>query len=436
MKKIFVLDTNVLLHDYECLYKFQDNDVVIPIMCLEELDSFKTGNNQINYNCREFTRLLDRMVKDQNLEKGVKISKESGKLFIRNIKNFSQNVKNSFHEPIVDHKILSLVEEMKIENSKKEVILVSKDINLRLKAKSLGLKSEDYFNDMIDNIEELLKRSIQTIETKDEKIIDDLYKNNEVVAKDYGIFKDTEIKENQNFIIKSDNKSILCIYKKEKLKRIEKINTSGIKPKNSEQTFALNALTDPDIRVVALTGTPGCGKTLLSLAASIEQQKSYDKIYISKSIVPMASQDVGFLKGTLDEKMEPQIQAFFDNLSVIKYSSGKNIGEKKTIEGEDKIEVSPLAYIRGRSLPNVYFIVDECQNLTKHEIKTIVTRIGEGSKIILCGDVGQIDSPFLDIKSNGLSQLVEKLSGQEFFSHINLVKSERSLVAEITSKLL
>jgi PhoH-like ATPase len=438
-KKIFVLDTNVLLHDHQCIYNFQENDVVIPIVVLEELDKLKKGNDQINFNAREFTRELDKLSGDHLFNGGVPLGKGLGNLSIETGKPFSKAIIESFPENTPDHRILAIAEHVSKKNPSISVLLISKDINLRMKAKSIGLMAQDYENDKVRNIDDLYK-NILTLDNIDSQVISKLYEHPDGVPADEFNMKKKPLGHHY-FILKSDKASALAHYDpiKNTMLRVEKQRTYGIEPRNAEQAFSFDALLRPEIQLVALTGKAGTGKTLLALAAALQQHKLYNQILLARPIVPLANRDMGFLPGDVKEKIEPYMQPLFDNLSVIKNKFKPMSDEYMRIEDmvkNEKIVITPIAYIRGRSLSNVFFIIDEAQNLTPHEVKTIITRAGEGTKMIFTGDIQQIDSPYLDTQSNGLSYLADKMKGQDLFAHVNLVKGERSYLAELASNLL
>ncbi|MBW6500328.1 MAG: PhoH family protein [Bacteroidales bacterium] len=438
-KKLFIIDTNVLLHDYKCIYNFEENDVIIPIVALEELDKFKRGNDLINFHAREFTRELDRLSGDMLLTANIPLGENLGNLHIETGKDFSVKVSQSFPERTADHRILAIADYVFSTNKDKVVVLITKDINLRMKAKSLGITAQDYQNDKVTNIDDLYK-GIRVIEGVDHDLINKLYEMPEgVSAMDFSL--DAGMTGHQFFIMKNNNASALAHYNpvNKKLTRVIKQTTYGIDPRNAEQTFALEALMNPDIQLVSLTGKAGTGKTLLALASALHQQKRYKQIFLARPIVPLANRDLGFLPGDIKEKMDPYMQPLYDNLTVIKHKFSTQSPEFLRINDmmkEEKLVITPLAYIRGRSLSSIFFIVDEAQNLTPHEIKTIITRAGEGTKMIFTGDIEQIDSPYLDTASNGLSYLSDKMKDQEIFAHVNLVKGERSFLAELASKLL
>jgi PhoH-like ATPase len=438
-KKLFIIDTNVLLHDYKCIYNFEENDVIIPIVVLEELDKFKRGNDLINFHAREFTRELDKLSGDFLLTANIPLGDNLGNLHIETGKDFSEKVNESFPERTADHRILAIAEYVRSSNKDKTVVLITKDINLRMKAKSLGIIAQDYENDKVADIDDLYK-GISVMEGVDQSLISKLYELPEGVnAEEFKLDKD--MKGHQFFIMKNNGSSALAHYNpvNKMFNRVIKQTTYGIDPRNAEQTFAIEALSNPDVQLVSLTGKAGTGKTLLALAAALQQHKRYKQIFLARPIVPLANRDLGFLPGDVKEKMDPYMQPLYDNLTVIKHKFSHQSPEFLRINDmmkEDKLVITPLAYIRGRSLSSIFFIVDEAQNLTPHEIKTIITRAGEGTKMVFTGDIEQIDSPYLDTASNGLSYLSDKMKNQDIFAHVNLVKGERSFLAELASKLL
>ncbi len=436
--KIFILDTNVILHDHTCIYQFQDNDVILPITVLEELDKFKRGNDLINFQAREFTRLLDEIVGDELFNGGKSLGIGKGKLRIETGKPFSEILKTSFREDIPDHRILSIAEYAVKAYPKRKVVLISKDINLRMKAKSLGIQAEDYKTDQVTD-ENILDKTVTTFEGFDDRLIEVLYNQGSFALED--LKRDYVPESNECFIFKGNSSSALARFdtKSNRIYRVEKKSAYGIKPRNAEQTFSLNMLMDQEINLMALTGKAGTGKTLLALAAAIEQHRSYEQILLARPIVALSNRDLGYLPGDASEKISPYMQPLFDNLAVIKHSFNPRSNEYMLIEDlvkEEKLNITPLAYIRGRSLSNAFFIIDEAQNLTPHEVKTIITRAGEGTKMVFTGDLQQIDSPYLDMKSNGLAFMTDRMRNQEIFAHINLVKGERSFLAELASNLL
>lgn len=436
--KIFILDTNVILHDHTCIYQFQDNDVILPITVLEELDKFKRGNELINFQAREFTRLLDEIVGDELFNGGKPLGTDKGKLRIETGKPFSEELKTSFKEDIPDHRILAIADYTVKAYPERKTVLISKDINLRMKAKSLGIQAEDYKTDQVTDVD-VLDKTVTTFENFDDELIEGLYNNGSFSVEDLKI--DLKPEANECFIFKGNKSSALARYdaKSDRIYRVEKRSAYGIKPRNAEQTFSLNMLMDPEISLIGLTGKAGTGKTLLALAAAIEQHRLYDQILLARPIVALSNRDIGYLPGDASEKISPYMQPLFDNLAVIKHTFNPRSNEYQLIEEmikEDRLVITPLAYIRGRSLSNAFFIIDEAQNLTPHEVKTIITRAGEGTKMVFTGDLQQIDSPYLDMKSNGLAFMTDRMRNQDLFAHINLVKGERSFLAELASNLL
>ncbi len=437
--KIFVLDTNVLLHDYKCIYNFQDNDIVIPIVALEELDKFKKGNDALNFNARECTRELDELIGKKDPTQGITIGEGKGKLYMALGQKYPDLMKVSFPEPTPDHRILAIADSIRSKFPDRKVVVVSKDINLRVKAKALGIAAEDYTTDKVQNMEKIYK-GIDVMENVDPELINRIYQDKSGVDVDAFNF-DREIFAHEYLILKAGTKSALTHYDPvaHRIGLVEKRKVFGIEPRNSEQALALDALMRPEINLMSLTGKAGTGKTLLALAAALQQTGLYEQIFVARPIVPLSNQDLGFLPGTIKEKIGPYMLPLFDNLGVIKHQFNANSKEIHKIDEmlkDERLLITPLAYIRGRSLSNAFFIIDEAQNLTPHEVKTIVTRAGENVKIVFTGDIQQIDSPYLDTTSNGLSYLTDKMKGQNLFAHMNLVKGERSALAELASDLL
>lgn len=438
-KKNFVLDTNVILHDFRCLDNFEENDIYIPIVVLEELDKFKKGNDQINFNAREFLRQLDSITDDDLFTKGTHLGNGMGRLFVDTGIKAQDRVLQIFPERIPDHRILSTVLEISERDKKNKTILVTKDINLRMKARSIGLLAEDYINDKVADIF-TFERQHKTFSNMDSALIDRLYSSPDGI--DFDEFNlELPIQANECFVMKNGRKSVLARYNPftNKIRKIDKQSAYGIQPRNAEQTFALEVLLDPDVKLVTLTGKAGTGKTLLALASALKQSESFDQILLARPIVALGNKELGFLPGDEKQKIAPYMQPLFDNLLVIKNHISYGGVESRNIEDmqkNKKLEIEALAYIRGRSLSEMICIVDEAQNLTPHEIKTIITRAGEGTKMVFAGDLQQIDSPYLDAQSNGLAYVIDKMSGQDLFAHVNLVKGERSRLSEVASTLL
>lgn len=437
-KKIFVLDTNVVLHDSSCIYQFKEHDVVIPVTVLEELDAFKKGNESINFHAREFARNVDAMSGDHIFNGGIKIGAGLGKITVRLDEEFHKDIHAAFSSGKPDHHILNTAYCLAKEQSHREVILVSKDVNLRMKAKAVGLPAQDYKNDQVKNLTELYTGH-RTVENVDEDVIGQLHSNPHAVHPED--LPTNHFVPNEFMVLRNGKQSALAVYDAEHqtISKIEKNVAYGIAPKNAEQIFALNALMNPDIQLVTISGKAGTGKTLLALAAALEKRKMYRQIFMARPIVPLSNKDIGYLPGDIASKLNPYMTPLFDNLGVIKNQYAENDPNFTRITQmmqEEKLVIEPLSYIRGRSLVKIYFIVDEAQNLTPHEVKTIITRAGEGTKVVLTGDIYQIDHPYLDSQSNGLSYLIEKMQGQKLYAHINLEKGERSKLAELASNLL
>jgi PhoH-like ATPase len=432
-KKIYVIDTNVLLYDSSSIYSFEDNYVVIPIVVLEELDKFKKGNDLINYHARETMRELLAIIGENSIgEDWISFGDSGGVLNIsmhQELKDKSK-VHAAFPEEKADHMILSAVEYFS-SRCEEKVVLVTKDINLIVKAKSVGLNAEDYKTSQIKNTS-VLSDTVTIIEPFDHELISKLYTDGTIKFETYNHI-------NSICILKSGSSSALVRNVGGSLVKVDKVKAFGIEPRNAEQTFAMDMLVNPGIGVSAITGKAGTGKTLLALAAALYLHQSFDKIYIARPIVALSNRDIGYLPGDVDEKIAPYMQPLYDNIAVIKNGlklKGKDITVLDDMLKNGKIEVLPLTYIRGRSLSNAFIIVDEAQNTSPLEIKTIITRAGEGTRMAFTGDVMQIDSPYLDSTSNGLSYIIDRMRGSDMFAHMNLVKSERSRLAEFAADVL
>ncbi|MDR2680841.1 MAG: PhoH family protein [Tannerella sp.] len=443
MKKNFVLDTNVMLHDFSCLSNFQENDIYIPITALVELDRFKKGSEQINYNAREFVRELDALTSDDFHLKGAPLGKDKGTLYIKTGTKYHAKVAASFPERIPDHLILSCAMTVSEERPQMKTILVTKDINMRMKARALGITVEDYSTDKVRDVN-VFEKEQETYTGIDGALIDNIHTNSEGVPIDDFNAKYPRITllANDCCVLESERNSVLVRYNPftGTVKKIEKgVPNYGIRARNTEQKFALEILNDPDIKLVGITGKAGTGKTLLALASALKQAGRYKQILLARPIVAMANKDIGFLPGNEKEKVAPYMQPLFDNLNVIKAQFAPNSQEVRSVDEmlkSNRLVIEALAFIRGRSLAETFCIVDEAQNLTPHEIKTIITRTGEGTKMVFTGDIQQIDSPYLDMHSNGLAYTVDRMKGQKLFAHVNLVKGERSELAELAADLL
>ena len=438
-KKNFVLDTNVILHDYECLEKFEENDIYIPITVLEELDKFKKGSEQINHNARAFARFLDSLESESFFTEGAPLGEGRGRLYIKIDGLEHPVVRKAFSERIADHRILSCALTLNTEQKDEPTILVTKDVNLRVKARALGMQAEDYINDKVPT-RSLFDAAHEEYTDIPAELIDTIYSRSEGIAVEELDFY-SKLQPNPCFILKSDRNSVMVRYNpfSGRVTKVDKVTRSGITPRNAEQAFAFDVITDPNVKLVGLTGKAGTGKTLLALAAALSMRESYQQILLARPIVALANKDLGYLPGDEKQKITPYMQPLFDNLNFIKNQLRAGSAEVRAIEEmqhDNRLIIEALAYIRGRSLSDSLLIVDEAQNLTPHEVKTIITRAGENTKVVLTGDVEQIDSPYLDAESNGLAYMIDKMTGQQLFAHVNLIRGERSELSEIASNLL
>ena len=442
--KIFVLDTNVILHDHKAIRKFRDNNLVIPVAVIEEVDKFKKGTDTLSYNARGFMRDLDRITNGRDFGSGgLPIGKDLGWIKIEPNHPFSGEYAEFFTDDIPDHRILSTAMWVRDNNPGTFVALVSKDINLRMKAKAVGMAVQDYLTDKVedDRIEEA-QREVQTLSAGGD-VMQELCYGPETAVEWNRLLK-VKPRPNQMFKLRweGDRDEMVCARydaPRDRVVLVKAHEAYGIRPRNDEQKLALDALLNPKVELVSLTGGAGTGKTLLALAAALEQEQDYEQIFLSRPTVILGNQDIGFLPGDQKQKMTPFLQPLMDNLNVIKHQFRPTSREAQRIDSmltQEKLIIEPLAYIRGRSLGKCYFIIDEAQNLTPHEMKTIITRAGEGTKMVFTGDIFQIDQPYLDQWSNGLTHLGEKMAGQEVFQHVFLRKGERSTLSELAAKLL
>ena len=437
--KIFVLDTNIILHDYRAIRKFQDNDVFIPVAVIEELDKFKKGNDALSFNARGFMRDLDKLTEGKLFGKyGIPIGKNCGCIKIEPNHPFPPELADLFRDDTQDHRILATAIWVRDNYPDRFVALVTKDINLRIKAKASGMEAQDYLTDRVDeNRVENTRKEVQYLDKVPDEVIQTLnYGQDNSIG--WESVTGREPAANALFVL---NGELAARYDADRkvISLVRSRQAYGIRPRNLEQKMALDACLNPKIPLVSLTGGAGTGKTLIALAAALEQERDFDQIILSRPAVTLGNQDIGFLPGDQKSKMSPFLQPLMDNLNVIKAQfrpSSKEALHLEAMVKEDKLLITPLAYIRGRSLGKVFFIIDEAQNLTPHEIKTIVTRAGEGTKIVFTGDIFQIDQPYLDQWSNGLTHLGEKMAGEKLFEHVFLRKGERSELSELASKLL
>ncbi|MBP7796551.1 MAG: PhoH family protein [Elusimicrobiales bacterium] len=433
MKKVYILDTNVLIHDPLAFLKFEDNTVVIPIAVIEELDTFKSHADEKGKNVRIVSRKLDELRANGRLDKGVK-TKDNGIIRIEMEHEF--DLPPGFSKSLMDDRILNIA--YYYNKKTKNSIMVSKDINLRLKAEALGLKAEDYETGKV-NIDELYSGT-DMLEV-DDSVIEEFYAKKQIK----NILKSSF--PNEFVILKSNSDS-----KKAALGRVPYNDTSviknlapeqspwGIKPLNKEQRFAMELLLDDNIKLVTLLGTAGTGKTLLSLSCALHKTidaNIYRRVVVCRSVVPVGK-DIGFLPGSMDEKLQSWSGAIYDNLEFImdRKHPEEGISKFDYLLQQNKLEIASVTHIRGRTLPKQYMIVDDAQNLTPHEIKTILSRAGEGTKVVVTGDPYQIDNPYLDIASNGLTYIVDRFKGQSIYGHITFTKTERSELAKLVSELL
>ena len=442
--KIFVLDTNVILHDHRAIRKFQDNDLVIPVAVIEELDKFKKGTDALAYNARGFLREMDRLTEGRLFgPRGVPVGKGMGMIKIEPNHPFPKDLQDLFVDDIQDHRILATAIWVRDTNPDRFVALVTKDINLRMKSKAAGMIVQDYLSDKLDDDRiEHTQREVQELRIADD-VAQELQYGPET-AVPWEDVTDRQPQPNTLFKLRrqDDNSDVITArfdHHQGRIILVKSRSAYGIRPRNDEQKFAMDACLNPNIPLVSLTGGAGTGKTLIALASALEQERDYDQIILSRPTVILGNQDIGYLPGDQKTKMSPYLQPLMDNLNVIRGQFRPGSKEALKLEAmvtSEKLMITPLAYIRGRSLGKCFFIIDEAQNLTPHEIKTIITRAGEGTKMVFTGDIFQIDQPYLDQWSNGLTHLGEKMAGQKLFEHIFLRKGERSELSDLAAKLL
>ncbi|WP_428331008.1 PhoH family protein [Mucilaginibacter sp.] len=438
-KKIFVLDTSVILYDHNAFENFQEHDVAIPIQVLEELDDKKNGNDTRNFEARSFIRLMDDISKDELVNQWRPLNGKSKGNFkvIMDPQSIATDATAVFGSDKTDHRILNAALSLQEEYPERKIVLVSKDICLRLKAKALSLHAEDYETGKIKNLDELYTGET-TLNKVPDKLITQLNKTERVPG---GDFEMQPHHINHFYILNGKKGSVPAFYNSQaaQLEKVSEKPVLNIAPRNIEQAFAIHALLHPDIKLVTIQGNAGTGKTLLALASALEQRKYYRQIYVTRPIVPLSNKDIGFLPGDIKSKIDPYMAPIWDNLKFIKdqFADDEKMQAKiDELVTNDKISIAPLAFIRGRTLSKIFFIVDEAQNLTPHEVKTIISRAGENSKFVFTGDIYQIDTPYLDAESNGLSYLIDKAKGHPLYAHITLQKGERSELANLATELL
>lgn len=440
-RKIFVIDTSAILFDHNAIQNFKEHDVAIPITVLEEIDRFKKGNDVINFEAREFIRNIDRLSGQFALTDWIPLNGPTkGKFKVLMHEKSDVDANQVFGEKKADHNILNAALHLKEQAPDRKVILVSKDINLRLKAKSLNLLAEDYQTGKVADIEGLYTGKT-VLENVNKKFIDLIYKDG--FCDFHEIFKKSKPVANHYYILRSrfESNSALSYYNPDthRLERVVKETAYGIRPRNAEQTFAMHAVLNPNVKLVTIQGVAGTGKTLIALASALQMKQQFRQIYLARPIVPLSNKDIGYLPGDIKSKINPYMEPLWDNLKFIQgqyRETDKEFQKITDMVETEKLHITPLAYIRGRSLSNICFIIDEAQNLTPHEVKTIITRAGENTKIIFTGDVNQIDTPYLDSHSNGLSHIIDKLKDNALYAHITLERGERSELANLAGQLL
>jgi PhoH-like ATPase len=463
MRKIFVLDTNVLLHDPSALTRFEDNHVVVPIEVVEEIDRFKRDPSEKGRNARLVSRLLDDLREKGNLADGVPIDGEDGgnlKVVFCRAETLAQ-LPPELRAGNGDNNILAVALEQRLEQvigDRPPVVLVTKDTNLRIKADAVGLIAQDYTTDKVDiadlyaGVCELWVSAEQMDRVKDPGglPLEELPRGPEgmepVLQANEGVTLVDVAQPNHTLLVRCSGAQAALL----PLQRAPKVRLGRIQPRNREQTFALDLLLDAAVPLVTLVGKAGTGKTLLALAAGLHQvadERLYERLLVTRPVISLGK-EMGFLPGDLEEKMAPWMQPIIDNLDFllggeegVGHGGGRG-GQRGTrnswadLKGMGLLEVEAISYIRGRSIPRQFMVVDESQNLTPHEVKTIVTRVGEGTKIVFTGDPYQIDNPYVDAESNGLTWLVERFKGQPLAGHVSLVRGERSELAELAANLL
>lgn len=443
-RKLFVVDTNVLLYDKEAIHSFPGNDVVIPIVVLDELDRFKDKSGVVGESARYVNRFLDELREKGDLSKGICLEKNDQNLRVE-INGFTDNLPEFLDKNCADNQIISCALYTQRKFSELKTIVVTKDINFRVKCDAVGLNAEDYYRDRILESDDEMYKGYLDIEVDSKDIIDDLYQNitshslATELCERVNSFIDRKFYENEFLCIKHDKASYIGVHKKgviTKLKNEKDFKTMfSCSAKNREQLYALNALLDPNISLVTITGLAGSGKTFITLMTAVAglTEGKYDRIVITRNVQPVGK-DIGFLPGDLKEKMLPWMSPIMDNFRHA--FKDKDLSYFEMLLDKGAIEIAPLTYMRGRTFSNTFLIFDEAQNSTIHEIKTVITRIGENSKIVMLGDTDQIDTPYIDSLSNGLTIVAEKFKNEHVAAHIKLKKGERSYLSAIAAKII
>ncbi len=436
--KTYVLDTNVLLHDPQALFRFEDNNVVLPLTVVEEIDRFKKEQSETGRNARQISRIIDGFRSQGRLFEGVRL--EGGGLFKIAIyrEEAMKRLPPELQVDQGDNRILAVAKEL-VDAGQSSIVFITKDINLRIKADTIGLCAQDYESDKV-SIDDLYSGTSELLVAHEQ--VDLFYEKGELdLEGDFIANQGVTLVDEENPSHSAIGRYDALQQKLRPLLRVPKEGVWGIHPRNREQQFAFDLLFNDEIRVVSLVGKAGTGKTLLAIAAGLHKtadEAVYSRLLVSRPVFPMG-RDLGFLPGDIEEKLAPWMQPIFDNVELLLSSvdeGGKRKRGYRELIDLGLMEIEPLTYIRGRSIPRQYLIVDEAQNLTPHEIKTIITRAGEGTKIVLTGDPYQIDNPYIDSSSNGLSYAVERLKGQDISGHMTLTKGERSPLAELAANLL
>ncbi len=438
MRKNYILDTNVLLHDPYAITKFEDNDVILPIYVLEEIDTFKRDPAERGRNARTVSRLLDSMREKGSLQAGIS-NAEGGSLRVY-VPERRKELSIALNPASGDHAILQTAIELRDAQPGKPTVFVTMDVNLRIRADALGLASEGYENQSVD-VEALGSGLVEL--TVSAAVLEAFLSSGRLPPP-----ADSKLYANVSVLLRDDSpqpRSALARYygKEGELRalRVPREGVMSVRPRNKEQSFALDVLLDDSVKLVTMVGKAGTGKTLLALAAGLRrtaEEGVYTRLLVSRPIIPMG-RDLGYLPGTIQEKLNPWMQPIFDNLDFLMVAGG---GKRRGLRGYEQLlesgmlQVEPLTYIRGRSLPQQYVIVDEAQNLTPHEVKTIITRCGDGTKIVLTGDPYQIDNPYVDSSSNGLTVSADRLRGDPIVGHVLLTKGERSELANLAANKL